>query len=180
MSASLSPGLGLVQEFVNTNDVEGGDDDFAEPAALRAWLVARDLAAPGDDFSAADLRRALDFREALRALLVANNGGQLDPDALASLNLTARSAPVLVHFDAGGSTRLESDARGIDGALGRILGSVHAAMADGTWARLKACAKHSCRWAFYDTSKNRSRTWCSMKVCGNRVKARKYRERQKL
>ena len=53
------------------------------------------------------------------------------------------------------------------------------AMADGTWPRLKACAAHNCEWAFYDTSKNRSRTWCNMAVCGNREKARAYRQRQR-
>jgi predicted RNA-binding Zn ribbon-like protein len=53
-------------------------------------------------------------------------------------------------------------------------------MANGTWERLKACALHdTCEWAFYDWSKNRSGTWCDMKVCGNRSKARAYRERQK-
>jgi predicted RNA-binding Zn ribbon-like protein len=52
-------------------------------------------------------------------------------------------------------------------------------MADDTWNRLKACRLDNCQWAFYDTSKNRSRTWCSMKVCGNRAKARAYRERQR-
>ena len=64
------------------------------------------------------------------------------------------------------------------GALARILGLTYTAMADDTWPRLKACRKHSCQWAFYDQSKNRSRTWCSMKVCGNRTKARAYRERR--
>ena len=48
-------------------------------------------------------------------------------------------------------------------------------MADGTWRRLKACREDTCQWAFYDRSKNRSGTWCSMAVCGNRAKARAYR-----
>jgi predicted RNA-binding Zn ribbon-like protein len=53
-------------------------------------------------------------------------------------------------------------------------------MANGTWERLKACALHdTCEWAFYDWSKNRSGTWCDMKVCGNRSKARAYRERKR-
>ena len=45
-------------------------------------------------------------------------------------------------------------------------------MRDGTFARLKACREHTCEWAFYDHSRNRSATWCSMEVCGNRAKAR--------
>ena len=34
-----------------------------------------------------------------------------------------------------------------------------------------------CRWAFYDGSKNRSGRWCDMASCGNRMKARAFRER---
>ena len=49
------------------------------------------------------------------------------------------------------------------------------AIASGTWSRLKCCRNHACRWAFYDDSKNRSATWCSMQICGNRAKTRTYR-----
>jgi len=51
-------------------------------------------------------------------------------------------------------------------------------MVAGTWSRLKVCPADDCQWAFYDHSKNRSGTWCSMKVCGNRAKVRRYRERR--
>jgi predicted RNA-binding Zn ribbon-like protein len=50
-------------------------------------------------------------------------------------------------------------------------------MSEGTWSRLKACLADTCQWAFYDQSKNRSAHWCSMAVCGNRAKARAYRNR---
>ena len=51
-------------------------------------------------------------------------------------------------------------------------------MVAGTWSRLKVCPADDCQWAFYDHSKNRSGTWCSMQVCGNRAKVRAYRERR--
>ncbi|MFT2015133.1 CGNR zinc finger domain-containing protein [Streptomyces sp. 796.1] len=44
----------------------------------------------------------------------------------------------------------------------------------GDAARLKRCAEHGCAWVFWDVSKNRSRRWCSMRVCGNRNKARRF------
>ncbi len=44
----------------------------------------------------------------------------------------------------------------------------------GEAARLKRCAEHACAWVFRDVSKNRSRRWCSLRVCGNRTKARRY------
>src|SRR5579862_189786 len=40
--------------------------------------------------------------------------------------------------------------------------------------RLRCCASETCRWLFLDTSKNHTRRWCDMKVCGNRMKARRY------
>ncbi|MFI6043666.1 CGNR zinc finger domain-containing protein [Nocardia sp. NPDC051321] len=52
------------------------------------------------------------------------------------------------------------------------------AVAAGTWPRLKACREPSCRWAFYDHSRNHGRTWCSMNVCGNRVKVRASQRRR--
>ena len=82
-----------------------------------------------------------------------------------------------MRFGASGTARLQPTAAGVDGALGRLLGIVAAAMADGTWSRLKACRANDCRWAFYDRARNRSRHWCSMAVCGNRTKARAYRAR---
>jgi predicted RNA-binding Zn ribbon-like protein len=41
-------------------------------------------------------------------------------------------------------------------------------------SRLHTCASETCRWLFLDTSKNRTRRWCDMKICGNRAKARRY------
>jgi predicted RNA-binding Zn ribbon-like protein len=74
--------------------------------------------------------------------------------------------------------RRAASSSGVEGALGRILAIVHASIADGTWMRLKACHEHGCEWAFYDHTKNRSGAWCNMGVCGNRAKARAFRERR--
>ena len=52
-------------------------------------------------------------------------------------------------------------------------------MNDRTWARLKACPAEDCQWAFYDHSRNRSGTWCEIGKCGNRAKARRFRERNR-
>jgi predicted RNA-binding Zn ribbon-like protein len=56
---------------------------------------------------------------------------------------------------------------------------VAASAEQGTWERLKACPRDCCLWAFYDTSKNRSKRWCSMESCGNVEKARAFRYRQR-
>jgi predicted RNA-binding Zn ribbon-like protein len=66
-----------------------------------------------------------------------------------------------------------------DDALARILAAVATAVADRTWSRMKVCRRPDCRWAYYDESRNRSRAWCSMETCGNRAKARSFRERRR-
>jgi predicted RNA-binding Zn ribbon-like protein len=170
----------LVQGFINTHDLEDGSDDLADPAALERWLVHYELMDGGGPLGRHDLEQATGVREALRALLIANNGGDLDPAAVDTLNAAARTAELLVRFDpAGGEGRLVPMRGGVDGAIGRLLAIVERAQCDGTWERFKGCPDTDCGWAFYDWSKNRSATWCSMEVCGNRAKARAYRERHR-
>jgi predicted RNA-binding Zn ribbon-like protein len=176
-----APGaLNHIRRFVNTLDLEDGSDDIAEPDALRDWLAERDLIDAGTTLSAHDVRQAHELREAIRKLLLANNGDPLDPEAAEAVNAAAKRAELVLTVDPAGEARLTPVRTGIDGAIGRLLAIVYRAMADGTWPRLKACALHDkCEWAFYDWSKNRSGTWCDMAVCGNRAKARAYRERRR-
>jgi len=46
------------------------------------------------------------------------------------------------------------------------------------YSQLRCCASETCRWLFLDASKNRTRRWCDMKVCGNRMKARRFYARK--
>jgi predicted RNA-binding Zn ribbon-like protein len=177
MSATAPNELALIEAFVNTFDLEDDEESLAIPAALAGWLVEHALAEPGEAFDHEDLARAIAVREALRALLLANNEGELDPGAPATLNAAADRARLTVALDASGRARVEPRAAGIDRVFGRLLGIVARAQAEGTWERMKACPWHTCHVAFYDHSRNRSRTWCSMAVCGNRAKARTYRRR---
>jgi predicted RNA-binding Zn ribbon-like protein len=169
--------LELVQAFVNTWDADAGTEAVPGPAELRDWLVAHDLLAAGARASAAEHRQAIEVREALRALLLQNAGLEVGPDAGAALDAAARRAKLAVRFGADGGVRVEPEAGGVAGALGRLLTIVAAAQEEGTWIRLKACLADDCQWAFYDSSRNRSAVWCDMKVCGNRQKVRSYRER---
>jgi predicted RNA-binding Zn ribbon-like protein len=171
-----APGaLRLVQRFVNTVDYEG-PELIPDAAALRDWLVAAGLLDPRAPVTGADHRRAVELREAIRALAEAHAGAPDDPAATATVNAAAARAGL--HPVLGATTSLEPAAEGVDAALGRIVAAIHAAIAEGTWPRLKACERHSCRWAFYDRSKNRSGHWCSMAVCGSREKNRRaYRRR---
>jgi predicted RNA-binding Zn ribbon-like protein len=171
--------LELVQRFVNSVDLESGEDELAGPDELRDWLVERDLIGSDERVSKADLERAIDVREGLRALLMANNGLELDEERVARLDRAAARAGVRVVFTPGAEPRLASEARGVDGAIGRLLAVVAGAVEQGSWRRLKACPRGVCHWAFFDHSKNRSGRWCRMEVCGNIEKARAFRERKR-
>src|SRR5918998_4005713 len=175
-----APGpLALVQAFANTVASEGDLhwEAFADAASLRSWLVRRELLDEDEPVGEAGVGRVGEVREALRNLLAANNGGEVDRATVRTLNGAAERAGLTVRFGADGGTILETKAGGVDGAIGRVLAAAHAGMEDGTWARLKACANEGCAWAYYDRSRNRSSRWCSMSVCGNRKKTRAYRQR---
>jgi predicted RNA-binding Zn ribbon-like protein len=186
LSATVHPGgrapapgrLALVQALVNTVDREHGPDLLAEADGLADWLAARGLLEPGTRLGAADLAAARELREALRALLYANNGAPEEPGARAVLDAAAARAELRPTFPSEGP-ELVPGRGGLDGALGRVVAATFAAMLDGSWPRLKACPREVCGWAFYDRSSNASATWCSMAVCGGRVKAGAYYRRRR-
>ncbi len=172
-----APGhLAVVQAFVNTNDIEGGNEHLRDPVALDAWLRTAGLHG-GTRSSVSDLRRGLELREGLRALGAINAGEQANPLELERLNMAVRRLPLAAALGPHG-WHLEPHAEGVTGALAWIVAVVIEAMSDGTWSRMKACRRDRCRWMFYDYSKNRSGHWCAMEICGNKEKAAAYRSRR--
>jgi predicted RNA-binding Zn ribbon-like protein len=175
-----APGrLAFVQAFLNTFwDLDGhGDEVWSSPAAYGAWLRARGFDGAA---TAGDLRRAIELREALRELCLANHDAAEAPDALAVLDAIAGAvAPAAALAPSLRTGALEPAGDGADAACALALGIVFAARADGTFGRLKACPHAHCGWAFYDTSRNRSGQWCSMRICGNRTKGEAFRRRHR-
>src|SRR5712691_136756 len=111
-------GLLLVRRFVNTAELLEGTDELAAPGELARWLAENGLLEAGRGATRADVRRAVAVREALRALMEANNDLPGDTDAaVETLDEAARRADLGVRFG-GGGVRLEPSARGVDGALG--------------------------------------------------------------
>jgi predicted RNA-binding Zn ribbon-like protein len=109
------------------------------------------------------------------ALLLANAGFPLAPEAAEALDGTSGSVLLRTRADeAGRLDLLPTDAGGLDHAIGRLASIVLAAQQSGTWPRLKACAE--CHWALYDHTKNHSAAWCGWQ-CGARVRARRHRRR---
>jgi predicted RNA-binding Zn ribbon-like protein len=165
----------LVRHFVNTIDVEDGTDAISTPADLRRWLVGEELLEGPGRATADHVALALALRDALRRQLVHHHDDTCDCslddelDALfmrLPLRASAAEAGALVPVDGG-----------VAGALERVVAACVAGRMHGTFDRLKICPAEDCLWAFYDSSRNRSKRWCSMGVCGNRSKVRTYRAR---
>ncbi|HET7420702.1 MAG TPA: CGNR zinc finger domain-containing protein [Candidatus Dormibacteraeota bacterium] len=172
-----APGdVGLVQAFVNTVDLQDGPEELTDPAALRRWLTAKQLADGATPVDEADLKHAIALREAMRSVIGGNSGLRVYPVALATLNEAAAASRLRVRFGAGAGPRLEPEATGAVGAMGRLVAAFYSAMQSEEWDRLKLCGSDTCRWAFYDRSKNHSSRWCTMATCGNRAKARRFRQ----
>ncbi len=171
--------LGLLQAFVNTVDLGDGPDELKEPNTLKAWMVARNLMDETHRVEDSDVRHAVAVREAIRGVIGGNTGLPLYPVDSATLNEVASASRLHIRFGPDGRPRLEPEASGVVGALGRIVAALYAAARDERWSRLKLCGDPTCRWAFYDLSRNHSSRWCDMASCGNRQKARRFRSRGK-
>ena len=175
--AAVEQESGLLVDFVNTRDVEEGADSIADPRGLQVWI--RELT--GEYVDAPDeqaLQRLLALRESLRALLRANNGEEIEANELAPLEEAAERSRFRTTFSVDGRLGLTPARSDLSGFEARLLLAIERLQSYGAWPRLKACTDEECQWAFYDATRNHSRTWCSMDVCGNREKTRRYRERK--
>lgn len=152
-TGSVHTDASLVVEFLNTVNVEEGADLLEHPGPWREWAAGHALTAN----PAAEARAA---RDALRASIGDPRlpGGSVDVGTRISLT------------DAGPALMA-------DDVVGAVFAACTRLVVRGDWIRLKICPADTCLWAFYDESRNRSRTWCSMRVCGNREKARGWRAR---
>ncbi|HYJ67655.1 MAG TPA: CGNR zinc finger domain-containing protein [Nocardioidaceae bacterium] len=186
--ATTSPGKGtatpaqadLLCAFANTLDVDvdaAVPDALTDATELTNWLRQHDLLDVDDRADSGDLELALTLRSGLREAMLRHADGDTMSRA-PDLDATATALPLRIVFD-GTRPRLTPAVSGARGALAQLLVAVADTQADDTWGRLKICVANECQWAFYDTSKNRSRHWCSMGVCGNRQKTRRYRARQR-
>ena len=167
-----------VQGLANTFAFEPGEERLTDAASARAWLLDSDLATADVEVGERELGQLLETREVVRELIGANLEG--DPEAAGpGLARLAAEHPVdLVAAEDGALGVDLAPQSTVDGVIAQMIGIVFTAQLTDEWARLKICASDECRWAFYDSSRNRSGTWCQMETCGNQIKNRAYRRRK--
>jgi predicted RNA-binding Zn ribbon-like protein len=171
----------LVQSFVNTWDGDHASDLLLDPAAARGWLSRAGLWSADHAPEPAELDLARRVREGFRAMLVANGGGPPPaPGDLHAIQAVAQDTRPALQVGPGGQVSLRAEPSGrLEAGLLDLLVVIRDAQRDGTWQRLKACGNPDCRWAFYDRSHSGVGAWCDMATCGNRIKNRRLRQRQR-
>jgi predicted RNA-binding Zn ribbon-like protein len=159
----------LVVDFLNTVDFDAGlqragehTDVLDNDDAWLSWLSEHELPKP-TGVSASAVRRHRSKTRTIRDDLRKVASGE---------DCTIRQFPLTLTVD-GREPRL-----GGSDALEEVMGAVARLAIRGELERVKICPADDCLWAFYDESRNGSRQWCSMAVCGNRAKARAHRARQ--
>ena len=173
-----APGaLALVQDFVNTLDIEAGVDTLADAGALAAFCDAHGMRT--GHLRADDVVACRELREAIRDACEAHVGVPVGRRSLTTLRRLLTRGSLVVDIDEDGDARV-TPAGGpgtADGLVAAIAAAIVTATVEGTWTRLKACAAHQCRWVYYDRSPAGRSRWCTMSICGSRAKMRAYRRR---
>jgi predicted RNA-binding Zn ribbon-like protein len=170
-----------VQAFLNTVDLEQDVDRLADPGAARDWLIDAGLIGSDLPVSEVELAAAREVRDCLRSLLEADgDGDSVQAEDLEALRkLAAEHSARLTVVDGGGLEIECARADTLGDGLFELLLIIRGAQEDGSWSRLKMCANPDCQWVFFDRSRNQQGSWCSMAVCGNRLKNRELRARRR-
>lgn len=169
----VPPSARLVRDFVNTREPQTGREELTTPAELGRWLAQRVPGGAPGPLTPADVAVAVSLREGLRAVLLGHAGHEVPAVELADLAAALEQVPVRMALTADGPRLVPAGNSPLAQALAPVVDAVRASAQDQSWQRLKTCSRDTCRWAYYDGSRNQSRRWCSMAGCGNYTKMRR-------
>ncbi len=176
----------LLLAFANTLDersftrhgvTHGGGDELASAAGAQRWLARHRLLTADVPLGPGDLAELVSLRDGLRWALAKKAGARADAATLMDFNAALGQVPLVLDFGESGQPQLIPARGGAAAAAALLAAEIAATAAQGNWQRLRMCAASDCRWVFYDTSRRGGGRWCSMAVCGNRIKTRRYRQK---
>jgi predicted RNA-binding Zn ribbon-like protein len=185
-------------DFANTihnSRAEDKEEELRAVSDLLQWAKEADLLSSADHDrlalhygrnpreAAAALAKGTAIRDLLLSIFAGiANGRSLSSQRLSELNAALAQAPGLLRVHKNPDrieTEWTSAADGLQQVLFAILSSAAELLASDRLARVRECASVDCTWLFVDESRNRSRRWCDMSACGNRMKARRHYQRAK-
>jgi predicted RNA-binding Zn ribbon-like protein len=193
----LFVGNHLALDFLNTKPILEGEPRELLPnaAALERWLLASGIVTSRRDRALvwgwreshqgdALVQKLIAFRERLRAAVLRMEGGLLPANSfLAEMNKLLKKYPQRAHLTKHGSKavlNLLFEPRRPEDIWTPIVAATAELLSALEPSRIRKCESESCIVHFYDTSKKGSRRWCSMNICGNRLKVAAYQRRRRL
>ncbi len=186
----------LALDFANTSSGRGGPShlehlrgagdvvDWAGHARVvhpadAEWLRAETAAHP--EIAQRLIASALDLREDVYILGAELAAGRPAPreamDRIAAVHAHCLSRARLAPFEGRFAWAWSTRAAPVAAVLGPISLSAMTTLLQADLTRIKQCQGEKCGWLFLDTTKNKSRRWCEMEVCGNRAKQKRLAER---
>jgi predicted RNA-binding Zn ribbon-like protein len=177
-------GGALCLDFVNTVgawvDGEPLRDKLANRDELKRWSQIANIAGPRTSMTGAVFRRAVRLRGVLYRIFAAviekRQPVAQDMEIFNRELAAARSQEWLVCTDRGFGLGFPQTSERL---LWAVVRSASELLTSESLTRLRQCPGEECAWLFLDTSRNGMRQWCQMSACGNRAKARKFRERSR-
>jgi len=180
--------LANIYDFANTLDVRHfthhgvphrQHDELKSPDDLATWMAQRKLVRSGARITAPMLQAALGLRASLRDYLQHDPAERRNSSAVRALNAAIVRFPLFVELGGAAGGKLRPACDDALAGLSALAADLHDGARDGSLDRLKMCAAEECRRVFFDRSKPATRRWCMSTLCGNRIKTRAYRERQR-
>lgn len=129
------------------------------------------------------LRRAVELREALYRIFAGLAAGRRPaPADVATLNASLPAALAGIHVipePDGFTWAWAGDREALERLVWPVARDAAVFLTSADLSRLRTCGNPRCRWLFLDVTRNRTRRWCTMAVCGNRAKVHRYRQRRR-
>jgi predicted RNA-binding Zn ribbon-like protein len=155
-------------------------DELGGPRELGVWMVQRGLLSSDARIMPAMFETALQLRDSVRIYLECDPAERRrNKDAVRSLNKAMGLFPLVAEARNDGVMVLRAARGDALAGLSPVVAELYDGSVRGTLDRLKMCAAEECRRVFFDRSKPATRRWCMSTLCGNRIKTRSYRERQR-